>query len=155
MERNFNFRKRFIKDQDNLEMLKKSQELKDLDKEMLPILQKFFLLPMTPIESCYGHPENGKDPYLSYVDDISLDDSVNEMQLFFREKLDELQSRINRRLGGEIVNMNLEKTEHGGGPNDYTIRFRIDDKAIFKERGKEIIDVIWDEFNKYLEESIK
>ena len=141
----------FAKDSDNLKMLSNSLESKEIDQEIVPVLNKFFSLPITPRESCYGHPEEDKSPYLSYVeDDVNIEKDKN-FQKTFKEKIQELTDAINQRIGGEVVSINLEEIDRGGGPKDYTLRFEVVDKDEFKKTGKEIITIIWDEFSKYLD----
>ena len=152
MNEKFRPEKFFTKDRDNLEMLKQSLESKEIDEDIIPILEKFFSLPITPRESCYGHMETNKSPYLSYVDDETKDEQELIIQKSFREKTSELATRINQRIGSEAVNIVLEEIDHGRGPKDYTLRFEIIDKKIFQENGKKLLDTIWDEFSKYLDE---
>ena len=142
----------FIKDQNNLEMLKEALKSKNIDTEIVPILEKFISLPITPRESCYGHIESNKNPHLSYVnDDIKNEQDLN-IQKLFKEKIGELATRINQKIGSEAVKIDLDEEDHGGGPIDYTLWFYIIDKKIFQESGKKILDIIWDEFSKYLDE---
>ena len=142
----------FTKDRDNLEMLKQSLESKEIDQDIIPILEKFFSLPITPRESCYGHAETNKNPYLSYIDDETKNEKELAIQRLFKEKITELTARINQIIGSEAVSISLEEIDHGGGPKDYTLRFEIIDKKIFQENGKKLLDIIWDEFSKYLDE---
>jgi hypothetical protein len=142
----------FIKDKDNLEMLQKSLKLKEMDKHIIPILKKFFSLPITSRESCYGDIKTNKNPYLSYVDDETRDEQELNIQKSFREKITELATKINQRIGSKAVNIVLEEIDRGGGPKDYTLRFEIIDKKIFQENDKKLLDIIWDEFSKYLDE---
>ena len=142
----------FTKDRDNLEMLKQSLESKEIDQDIIPILEKFFSLPITPRESCYGHAETNKNPYLSYIDDETKNEQELAIQRLFKEKITELTARINQIIGSEAVSISLEEIDHGGGPKDYTLRFEIIDKKIFQENGKKLLDIIWDEFSKYLDE---
>ncbi|MBL7057999.1 hypothetical protein ISS03_01560 [Patescibacteria group bacterium] len=65
MNEKFESKKIFIKDRDNFEMLRQSLESKEIDAGIVPILENFFSFPITPRESCYGHTETGKNPYLS------------------------------------------------------------------------------------------
>jgi len=142
----------FTKDRDNLEMLRQSLESKEIDEDIIPILKKFFSLPITPRESCYGHAETNKNPYLSYVNDETKNEQELSIQRLFKEKIAELTAKINQRIGSEAVNIVLEEIDHGGGPKDYTLRFEIIDKKIFQENGKKLLDIIWSEFSKYLDE---
>ncbi|GEM_PF-1293633 len=142
----------FTKDEDNLGMLQQSLESKEIDKEIIPILKKFFSLPITPCESCYGHTERNKSPYLSYVEDDPRNEQDENFQKLFKERIDELTNKINQRFGSEAVILNLEMVDHGGGPKDYTLRFEVIDKKYFQEKGKELLDIIWEEFSKYLDE---
>jgi len=151
MNKEFRPEKFFTKDRDNLEMLQHSLESKEIDEDIIPILEKFFSLPITPRESCYGHMETNKSPYLSYVDDETKDEHELIIQKSFREKTSELATRINQRIGSEAVNIVLEEIDHGGGPKDYTLRFEIINKKIFQENGKKLLDIIWEEFSKYLD----
>ena len=139
------------KDRDNLDMLKKSLESKEIDEDIVPILEKFFSLPITPRESCYGHPETNKNPYLSYVDDETHNEQELSIQRLFKEKINELAAKINETIGSEAVSISLEEINHGGGPKDYTLRFEIIDKKIFQENGIKLLDTIWGEFSKYLD----
>ncbi len=152
MNEEFRPQKFFTKDRDNLEMLRQSIESKEIDDEIIPILEKFFLLPITPRESCYGHVETNKRPYLSFVDDKTENEHELIIQKSFKEKTAELATLINQRIGSEAVNTALEEIDHGGGPKDYTLRFEIIDKRIFQENGKKFLDIIWEEFSKYLDE---
>ena len=152
MNEEFKPEKFFTKDEDNLEMLRQSLESKEIDKDIIPILEKFFSLPITPRESCYGHPEKAKSPYLSYVEDGAQNKQDEDFQRLFKEKIAELTTRINERIGSEAVNISLEEVDRGGGPKDYTLRFEIIDKKIFQENGKKLLDIIWGEFSKYLDE---
>jgi hypothetical protein len=152
MNKEFRPEKFFTKDRDNLEMLRRSLESKEIDEDIIPILEKFFSLPITPRESCYGHVETNKSPYLSYVNDETKDEQELNIQKLFREKIAELATKINQKIGSEAVNIVLEEIDHGGGPKDYTLRFEILDKKIFQKNGKKLLDIIWDEFSKYLNE---
>jgi hypothetical protein len=152
MVEEFKPEKFFTKDGDNLEMLKQSLQPKEIDEDITPILEKFFSLPITPRESCYGHVETNKSPYLSYVDDETQDGQELSIQRLFKEKISELTTRINQIIGSEAVSLSLEEIDHGGGPKDYTLRFKIIDKKIFQENGKKLLDIIWGEFSKYLDE---
>jgi hypothetical protein len=152
MNEEFKLGKFFTKDGDNSEMLKQSLESKKIDQEIVPILEKFFSLPITPRESCYGHVETNKSPYLSYVDDESQNKQELSFQRSFREKISELAARINQIIGSEAVSISLEEIDHGGGPKDYTLQFEIIDKKIFQENGKKLLNIIWDEFSEYLDE---
>ncbi len=142
----------FTKDRDSLEMLKQSLESKEIDEDMIPILEKFFSLPITPRESCYGHPETHKNPYLSYIDDETQNEQELSIQRLFKEKISELATKINEAIGSVVVSISLKEIDHGGGPKDYTLRFEIVDKKIFQENGKKLLDIIWGEFSKYLSE---
>ncbi|MBT4349248.1 hypothetical protein HOD19_00495 [bacterium] len=142
----------FSKDKSNLEMLQKSLESEEIDKDIIPILEKFFSLPITPHQSCYGHAETNKEPYLSYVDDETTNESELSIQRNFKEKIIELVARINQQIGSEAVNISLEEVDHKRGPKDYTLRFEIIDKKSFLQNGKKILAIIWDEFSKYLDE---
>ncbi|MFH1030382.1 MAG: hypothetical protein V1770_03940 [bacterium] len=152
MNGEFKLEKFFTKDRDNLEMLKKSLESKEIEDDIIPILEKFFSLPITPRESCYGHAETNKNPYFSYVDDETQNEQELDIQRSFKEKISELTARINQKIGSEAVSISLEEIDHGGGPKDYTLRFEIVDKKIFQENGKKLLDIIWSEFSKYLDE---
>ncbi len=139
------------KDRDNLDMLKQSLETKKIDQDIIPILEKFFSLPITPRESCYGHVETNKSPYLSYVDDASQNEQELRFQRLFKEKISELAIGINQKIGSEAVSTSLEEVDYGGGPKDYTLRFEIINKKMFQENGKNLLDIIWSEFSKYLD----
>ncbi len=142
----------FTKDGDNLEMLKQSLESKEIDRNIIPILEKFFSLPITPRESCYGHVEKGKSPYLSYVNDETKNEQELNIQRLFKDKILELAARINQKIGSEAIKIDLEEINREGGPIDYTLRFKIIDEKIFQEFDKKILETIWDEFSKYLDE---
>lgn len=152
MNEKFKPEKKFTKDRDNLEMLKQSLESKEIDEDIIPILEKFFSLPITPRESCYGHVEKLKEPHLSYVEDDAQSEQDKNFQRLFKEKIAELTARINQKIGNEAVNIVLEEIDHGGGPKDYTLRFKIIDKKVFRDFGKKFLDIIWEEFSKYLDE---
>lgn len=152
MNEEFKPEKFFTKDRNNLEMLKQSLESKKIDQDIIPILEKFFSLPITPRESCYGHVETNKKPYLSYVDDETKDEQELGIQRLFKEKISALATRINQIIGSEAVSISLEEVDRGGGPKDYTLRFEIIDKKFFQENGKKLLDIIWGEFSKYLDE---
>jgi len=152
MSEKFEPQNSFTKDKDNLEMLRRSLESKEIDKDIIPILEKFLSLPITPRESCYGHVEESKGPYLSYVDDETKNEQELHIQRLFKEKIAELATRINQKIGSEVVRIDMEEVNHGGGPIDYTLRFEIIDEKIFQEFGKKILETIWDEFSKYLDE---
>lgn len=151
MNEEFKPEKFFTKDRDNLEMLKQSLKSKEIDENIIPILEKFFSLPITPRESCYGHLETNKNPYLSYVDDETQDEQELGIQRLFKEKISALATRINQIIGSEAISVSLEEVYRGGGPKDYTLRFEIIDKKI-QENGKKLLDIIWGEFSKYLDE---
>jgi len=142
----------FIKDSGDLDMLRQSLGSQEIDKGMIPVLEKFLSLPITPRESCYGQAEESKSPYLSYVEDDVQSERDKNFQRLFREKTTELAARINGRIGGEVVRITMEEADHGGGPKDYTMRFEIIDKKVFQENGDRILGVIWDEFSKYVDE---
>lgn len=145
VEKNF-----YHKDRDNLEMLKLSIASERVDADIIPILEKFFSLPITPTESCYGHVETGKNPYLGYVNDEAENLKDLSIQKSFKEKINELSAVINRRIGVEIVDVLLEEINHGAGPKDCTLRFDIKDDKVFKEMGKKLLDIIWEEFSTYI-----
>jgi len=132
----------FTKDRDNLEMLRQSLESKEIDVDMIPILEKFFSLPITPRESCYGHAEKTKNPYLSYVEDETQNERDKNFQKSFKDKITELTARINEIIGSEVVSVALEEIDRGGGPKDYTLRFEIVDKKIFQGNGKKLLAII-------------
>jgi len=142
----------YTKDIDNLEMLRQSLESKEIDKDIIPILKKFFSLPITPRESCYGYVEKLKEPYLSYIEDSVQNGKDENFQKLFKEKVTELATRINQRIGSEAINVVLEKINRGEGPEDYTLRFKIINEKAFQKLGKEFLDIVWDEFSKYLDE---
>jgi hypothetical protein len=142
----------FMKDGDNLEMLRQSLKSKEIDKDIIPILEKFIILPITPRESCYGHAKEIKSPYLSYIEDDVQNESDKKFQKLFREKIAELATRINYRIGSEAIRIDLEEADHGRGPKDYTLRFQIIDNEVPEESVKKIIHIAWDEFSKYIDE---
>ncbi|MDD5341109.1 MAG: hypothetical protein PHC97_01575 [Patescibacteria group bacterium] len=156
MKEKFGQEPRFVKDKDNLLMLQEALRSKNIDKDIKPILEKFFTLPITPHQSCYGHPEKDKSPYLSYVEDEARNEKDKRFQQLLKEKILELTKIINGKIGGEVVNIALEEVDHGGrGPKDYTLKFDVIDKKFFKENGKEILDIIWQEFSKYLDKAAR
>lgn len=133
------------------EMLRAAMESKEVDQGVIPIIEKFFSMPITPTESCYGHPEEGKTPYFSYSEDDVKSNEDEDFQKSFKEKIAELQVRINNRIGGDVVVVTIETDDYGGGPKNHTVRFQISDKIYFEEHGKQIVDIIWDEFSKYID----
>lgn len=148
----FETTKIFVKDKDELEMLQDSLKSPNIDQEIKPILEKFFTLPITPHESCYGHPENLKNPYLSYVDDETINKQDLKFQKLFKEKIKELVKNINKKIGANIVNIKFEEVNHGGkGPRDYVLQFEILDNNFYQSQGKGILDIIWQEFSAYLD----
>jgi hypothetical protein len=152
MNEEFKLEEFFTKDRNNSEMLRQSLKSKEIDKDIISTLEKFFSLPITPCESCYGHTEKLKEPYLSYVEDNAQSEQDENFQKLFKEKITELTAKINQRIGSEAVNIVLEKIDRGGGPKDYTLRFKIIDIKKFQEFGKKLLDIIWEEFSKYLDE---
>ena len=80
MREKFEPEKKFIKDKDNQEMLLEALESKNIDKDIKHILEKFFKLPLTPTESCYGHPEKDKSPNLTYVEDNAQTEQDGHLQ---------------------------------------------------------------------------
>lgn len=140
----------FIKNTDSLGMIKDSIKSKDLDPEMVPILEKFFSLPITPIESCYGHADRNKSPYICYIEDPEQDKDQTDIQTSLKSNLSQLRDAINNRVDGNVVEIDLEETDHGRGPKDYTVRFKITDKKIFQELDSNLLSIIWEEFAKYL-----
>jgi len=142
----------FTKDNDDTEMLKKALESKDLDPEIIPILEKFLSLPITPTQSCYGHIDQNKTPHLSYVEDDTQQNQENiSIQKSLRSRLPELNNSINQRLGSEAVKIILEEDDHGGGPKEYTIQFKIIDRESFQKLKDVFLNIIWEEFAKYLD----
>ena len=109
-------------------------------------------MPITPRESCYGHAEKLEEPYLSYIEDDARNKQDENFQKLFKEKIAELTAKINQRIESESVNIVLEEIDRGEGPKDYTLRFKIIDIKKFQEFGKKILDIIWEEFSKYLDE---
>jgi len=152
MNEKFESEKFFTKNKDNLEMLRQSLELEEIDKDIIPILEKFFSLPITPRESCYGHAEENKSPYLSYIEDEPQCELDKKFQTVFKEKISALTDRINQKIGSEAVSIILEVVDRGGGPKDYTLKFKVINKKNFQEFGKKILDIIWEEFSKYIDE---
>lgn len=140
----------FIKDRDNSKMLRETLEAGKIDQGLMPILENLFSLPITSCESCYGHPEKGSDPYFSYVEDAPQNEQDERFQRLFKEKITELNITINKRIGRDIVRIFFTEDDHGGGPKEYTFRFKIVDKKSFKENGRKILEIIWSEFSKYL-----
>jgi hypothetical protein len=117
---------------------------------MRPILKKFFSLPITPTSSCYGHVDTEKNPYLSFVDDEARNESEHNIQKRFKEGIGDLEVQINQAIGSDTVKLSLEEFDHGGGPLEYTLRFEIADKMIFRAEGDKLLSTIWDEFVSYL-----
>lgn len=142
----------FTKNIDNSEMLKRSLESEGMDADIIPVIEKFFSLPITPRESCYGHIEELKDPYFSYIEDDVQNEREKNFQKLFKERIAELTAAINKRIGSEAVSLVLEEMDHGGGPKNYTLRFEIIDEKVFQENSKEFLGIIWEEFSIYLDE---
>lgn len=142
----------FSKNRENSDMLKQAMESERIDAEILQILNEFFLLPLTPRESCYGHPEKDANPYLSYVEDDVQNKQEENFQRLFKEKISELSKRINEKIGSESVDVSLEEENHGGGPIDYTLYFKIPNKENYKKNGEKILKIIWSEFSNYINE---
>lgn len=140
----------FLKDRGNLDMLKRALASAEIDKDIIPILEKFILLPITPIESCYGHADKDINPYFSYVNDDVSNEKDKNFQKLFKEKISELAKSINENIGEKTVDAVLEEIDHGGGPKDFTLSFKINDKINFQKNGKNILDTIWGEFSKYI-----
>ena len=148
----FELEKSFTKDVGDLEMLQESLKDEDMDKEMIPFLEKFFSIPITPIESCYGHPEEDREPYLSYIEDEVEAEKDKKLQESFRNRIEELVVEINTEFGDEFVDITLEKVDNGeGGPNNYNLRFKIINKESFKEKGEVPLRIIWEKFSKYVD----
>lgn len=141
----------FVKSEDNFRMLQASLETREIDEDIVPIIEKFFSLPMTPIESCYGHVAKDNDPYLSYVEDDVADEQARNFQRLFKERINELATRINGEIGDNAVRIFLDEVDHGGGPKDYTLRFEIIDKNLFQEKGNEVLAIIWQKFSDYID----
>lgn len=152
MNNEFKSEKLFTKNEDNLNMLKRALESNEIDNDLIPILEKFFSLPITPRECCYGHPETNKKPYLSYVNDETQNEHELEIQKLFKKKISELATRINQKIGSVAVNTTLDEVNYGNGPIDYTLRFQIINEKDFQENGNNLLTTIWDEFSKYLDE---
>lgn len=148
----FNSEKLFTKDKDNLEMLKESLASEEIDGNIVTILEKFYSLPITPRESCYGQVEELKEPYLNFVEDETSNEQDKNFQKLFKENITKLTVRINQKIGSNVVDITLEEIDHGGGPKDYTLRFKIIDKKAFQEFGKKFLNIIWEEFSEYLDE---
>lgn len=160
MTEKFESGKLFVKGNENSQMLKESLESGQIDQDLIPFLQKFFLLPITPRESCYGHVERDeqgkiervKEPYLGYVEDDIQAEQGKRIQNLFKERLAELNSKINERIGNKIVRIDLEAENFGEmGPKAYTLRFIILDKKLFKEKDHELLNAIWEEFSRYID----
>lgn len=152
MNNEFKPKKLFTKNEDNLNMLKQALESNKIDNNLIPILEKFFSLPITPRESCYGHPETNKKPYLSYVNDQTQNEHELKIQSLFKEKISALATRINQKVGSDAVNIALDEVNYGNGPIDYTIRFQIINERDFENNGNDLLIAIWDEFSKCLNE---
>lgn len=153
--------KLFVKNNENNQMLQASLDSGRIDQELIPFLKKFFLLPITPRESCYGHIkkdyqtkiEKVKYPYLSYVEDDTLVEQEKNIQKLFKTGLPELNLKINQKIGNDIVKIDMEIENFGeSGPKNYTLRFTITDKKYFEEKEKELLNIVWDEFSKYIDE---
>ncbi len=137
----------FSKDPCDTAMLQEALSSAEIDQGLVPFLQHFFELPITPRESCYGHADTGKEPYLSFVlDDIGGNESQLHTQQLFLHKISELETVINARLGDGAVVVVLDKQDHGAGPVDYTVQFKIKDGALYHEMGDGFFYVIWEEF---------
>ena len=154
MKEIFDSERFFIKNKDDLEMLQKSLESEKIDQDIIPILEKFFSLPITPIESCYGHPKQVQSPYLAYINDNTENNRDKNFQRLFNEQIAELTKKINLKIGNEAVNIFIkeEVVDYKGEKKDYIMRFEIIDKKNFQENGKKILNIIWDEFSKYVDE---
>lgn len=157
----FKSEKLFAKNNENHQMLQASLWSGRIDQELIPFLKKFFLLPITPRESCYGHikkdnqnkTEKVKYPYLSYVEDDTLVEQEKNIQKLFKERLPELNLKINQKIGSEIVQIDMETENFGeSGPKNYTLRFTITDKKYFEEKEQELLSIVWDEFSKYVDD---
>ncbi|MEI6379219.1 MAG: hypothetical protein WCO55_06205 [Candidatus Falkowbacteria bacterium] len=151
MKETFSPIKKFAKDPDDLRMLHRSIESKELDQEMIPIIEKFFTLPLTPTESCYGHPKQAKNPYLTYVEDEVTSEHDSKQQELFKKQIRSLETKINNQLGGQAVTLTMDKTDYGPGHTDHTLKFNITDTQAFQEKGPEYLETIWQEFSNYLD----
>jgi hypothetical protein len=103
-------------------------------------------------DSCYGNKKS-KNPYLSYVEDDVQNEHDKNFQKLFREKINELATRINDKIGYLAVDILFEEAEHGEkGPKEYVVRFRIMNNDKFMEIDQGLLVTIWDEFLKYTQE---
>ncbi len=141
----------FQKDSGNLEMLKRSIESPEIDQELIPILERFFKLPITPTESCYGHVEKWKKPYLSYVEDELKNSQDENIQKEFSRGVKELTDKINERIGQEVIKILKKFVDYGAGPKEYILSFEVIDKGMWKRLGDRLSEIVWDEFLKYLD----
>ena len=150
-KRNVGAKKTFTKE----EMLNQVLASGTLDSGTSPIIRRFLSLPLTSTCSCYGHEENGREPFLSYVNDEPKNQKDGNFQKEFRRRLSKLNQRINLRIGGSVVRIFLDKSDYEGGPYEYVLKFNIVDKELLQKLGKKLLDIIWEEFANYLDELAK
>jgi hypothetical protein len=146
----------YTKDKDFTEKLHKDFKSEWIDDDILPIFKHFFSLPITPIESCYGHPEKNKSPYFCYIEDNVENEQDKEFQKLFMEKIIGLAERINKRIGNETIKLTIGNlswyVEGKGNLKGHMINFNIIDQKKWQESGKEITNIIWEEFSRAINE---
>ena len=129
----------------NKMMLAEALRSGNIDPEVRPFLKRFFVLPITPTESCYGHPEKGSMPYISYVQDDVYDEQTNANNTrFLTECETQLAGRINAHLKNPWVVIHVETESYGSGPQVHTIHFSIDDCEVYEKHGEVILKTIWE-----------
>ena len=151
MSEQFNPGKTIKKDKANLVLLMESLEDKNLDPEMIPIMKKFIPLPITPVQSCYGHHDKETVMHLSYVDDDTDDEKEKNFQKSFREKLKELTVSINKKINDTIVKVTYDEDDYGGKHQLCNIVFKIIEPKKFRENDTEYRQIIWNEFSNYVD----
>ena len=141
----------FVKNIEMVSTLDEAIESDFLDKEMIPLLKKFKTLPITPIESCYGHPKRNMRPYLVYLNDATNDQSlINFQDNLINFITNNLEAKINESLQENAVAIDtgrITSYNHSKEPlKGYWVKFNFCNSHLFKKQGKEIIKTVWREF---------
>lgn len=161
-----------------LKQLNELVEKPGFDTALKPVLERFYRLPFSTLESCSGHTlhanpnqiDNQYTPHLAICDDIRVFAEDRKIQEDFRNHISEVENNINARFTGKAVKIELQGyTREEGYDNEgypiiveqsledsvadgsgYVLWIKISQANITDRLGREILTAIWQEFYKYL-----
>jgi len=114
-------------------------------------IKKFKTLPITSIESCYGHTKRNRAPYLIYLNDDTEDPaSISFQNNLIQFITNNLEAKINESLQENAVAIDIVRVtshNHSKKPlKGHRVEFIFRSSDLFKKRGKKIIETVWREF---------